>query len=240
MTIGVEYAISYGNHDYADWLPHEITLTPDENSLFEGSVRLFRDLNDVSGLQDVPARAYQEIKENILDFGIMSDSEYVMKCDGSATVDPDEINDCVAGRDPHTLEFFGLEDLSEEELDAWDAHSVDLPTVAEFDEDFEPIDPFDDEWLLEVRFCEIEHYARDLTEEDARDILTELFQAADGDYSEISGFVKRADWVFSNGFPLSAKKNGQQYSTPAALRSECGGISYITGSSHRRTRSSPR
>lgn len=197
MTIEVEYAIAYGYHDYTDWLSHEITLTPDEDSLFEDSVRLFRNLNDVSGLQDVLARAYQEIKEHVMDFGIMSDSEYVMKCDGSATVDPDEINDCVADRDPRTLEFFGLEGLSEEELDAWDAHSVDLPTIAEFDEDFEPIDPFDDEWLLEVRFCEIEQYAKGLTEENARDILTELFHAADGDYSEINDFVKRAAWVFS-------------------------------------------
>ena len=48
--------------------------------------------------------------------------EYAMECTGQVEMDPDELNDLVADRDPHALEFFGLTEADEEELEEWDAH----------------------------------------------------------------------------------------------------------------------
>ena len=75
-----------------------------------------------------------------------------MECQGCIPLDPDEVNDMVADRDPHALEFFGLSDMSDEELDEWDAHNVDMPTLSEFDPDFEPYSPFDEGWSLNVEY----------------------------------------------------------------------------------------
>ena len=78
-----------------------------------------------------------------------------MECQGETEVDPDEINDLIADRDPHALEYFGLTDADEDTLDEWDANDLDeLPLIKDFEEDFEPYSPFDDGWTLNVQFVE--------------------------------------------------------------------------------------
>ena len=55
----------------------------------------------------------------------------------------------VKNRDPYALEFFGLLDADDEELEDWDADFLDeIPTIADFIEDFEPYSPFDEGWSL--------------------------------------------------------------------------------------------
>lgn len=93
-------------------------------------------------LQGVLADAYEEIKEqepqNLIDCG----DEYAMECTGRVEMDPDELNDLVADRDPHALEFFGLTEADGDEPEAWDAHDLDeLPLRCDFEEGFEPYSP---------------------------------------------------------------------------------------------------
>ena len=78
-----------------------------------------------------------------------------MECQGVAPMDQDELNDLVAARDPHALAFFGLTEATDEELEEWDAYDLDeVPTIAEFQVDFEPYSPYDAGWTLHVEFVD--------------------------------------------------------------------------------------
>ena len=52
--------------------------------------------------------AYEEIKEQETQAMIDCGDEYAIECTGQVEMDPDELNDLVADRDPHALEFFIL------------------------------------------------------------------------------------------------------------------------------------
>ena len=79
----------------------------------------------------------------------------MLECQGLAEVDPYEINDLIADRDPHALAFFGLEDADDDELDEWDANDLDeLPLIKDFNEGFEPYSPFDEGWCLNIEFVD--------------------------------------------------------------------------------------
>jgi hypothetical protein len=83
------------------------------------------------------------------------EDEYVMECQGLAPMDEIELNELVAARDPHTLAFFGLENASDEELEAWDAYDLEaVPAIADFQENFEPCSPYDTGWTLHVEFVD--------------------------------------------------------------------------------------
>ena len=83
------------------------------------------------------------------------EDEYVMECQGLAPMDEDELNDLVEARDPHALAFFDLTEASDEELEEWDAYDLEeIPTIAEFQADFEPYSPYDAGWTLHVEFVD--------------------------------------------------------------------------------------
>lgn len=129
--------------------------------------------------------------------------EYAIECTGRVAMDPDELNDLVADRDPHALEFFGLTDADEDELEEWDANDLDeLPLRCDFEEGFEPYSPFDEGWTLNVIFAEADEWDgnslmnAELGEDEAREALTELLQEADGDYSVVDDYISRCDDLY--------------------------------------------
>ena len=125
-----------------------------------------------------------------------------MECQGETEVDPDEINDLVANRDPYTLEFFGLTDATDDELDEWDANDLDeLPLIKEFEENFEPSSPFDCGWSLHVEFVD-PNEDEEVTEDEAAATLTELFNSANGDYTKIHEYIERVDYNYYTDFDL--------------------------------------
>ena len=82
-----------------------------------------------------------------------------MECKGVAPMDEDELNELVAARDPHALAFFGLTEVTDEELEEWDAYDLDeVPTIKDFKEDFEPYSPYDEGWSLNVQFADPSEY----------------------------------------------------------------------------------
>ena len=165
-----------------------------EEAAYLRAKKLWLDPNDCPELQGILADAYEEIKEQETQAMIDCGDEYAMECTGQMEMDPDELNDLVADRDPHTLEFFGLTEADEEELEAWDAHDLDkLPLRCDFEEGFEPYSPFDEGWILNVQFPVPGESEEDefLEEPEARKTLTELLQAANSDYSVVDDYVSR-------------------------------------------------
>lgn len=193
ITVELQYGAVFGKGDGSDWFEWEIELDGEEEAAYLRAKRLRLNLNECSELEGVLAAAYKEIKEeetrNMIDAG----DEYAIECTGQVEMDPDELNDLVADRDPHTLEFFGLAGMSEEELEEWSAYDLDeLPLRCDFEEGFEPYSPFDEGYSLIVQFPipgeDEEEY---LEKDEARKTLTELFQEAEGDYSAVDDYVSR-------------------------------------------------
>ena len=193
-TVELQYGVIFGKGDGSDWFPWEITLDGAEEAAYLRAKKLWLDPNECEELQGVLADAYEEIKEQETKAMIDCGDEYAMECTGRMEMDPDELNDLVADRDPHALEFFGLSEADEEEPEEWDAHDLDeLPLRCDFEEGFEPYSPFDEGWILNVQFPvpgESEE-AEYLEEPEARETLTELLQAANGDYSIVDDYVSR-------------------------------------------------
>ena len=103
------------------------------------------------------------------------EDEYTMECLGENEMDAEELNELVHYGDKHAIEFFGLEDLSEDELQEWDANELDkLPKVKDFDEDFEPCSPFDQGWDLVIEEAEVEP-----DDEDIEDYIEEQLSLND-------------------------------------------------------------
>ena len=195
IKVDIHYGVVFGKGDASDWVDYECELTDEEEIIYNNALRLRKDLNKVPELQDALNRAYDDIEKEEIALGIENDDEYVMECQGLMLLDPDEVNDKVADRDPHTLEFFGLTEMCNEELDEWDANDVDMPAIGEFDPDFEPYSPFDEGWILNVEYINLWEN-KSFSEEEARMILKELFHAADSDYSEVKDFIYRCGYNF--------------------------------------------
>lgn len=154
-SVEVRYGVTFGKCDSSDWIDYEVELTDEEAVAYDEAIESETPLADVPALKDALNRAYEEIEEMEIQNGVDMEDEYVLECQGLAPMDKDELNDLVAERDVHALAFFGLEDADEEELDEWDAFDLEkVPTIAEFQEDFEAYSPYDAGWTLHVEFVD--------------------------------------------------------------------------------------
>jgi hypothetical protein len=155
MVVEIRYGVTFGKCDSSDWIDWEVELTDEEAIAYQNAIDNEIPLNEVPELQDALQRAYEEIEDEEISMGIDNGDEYVMECQGEAEMDPDELNDLVADRDPHALAFFGLTDADEDELDEWDANDLDeLPLIKDFVEGFEPYSPYDEGSTLNVEFVD--------------------------------------------------------------------------------------
>ena len=173
MIAEISYWVTFGKGDSSDSIPWDLYLTEEEEAAYKKAARMGEDLDSVPELQDALQRAYEEIEDAEIRMGIENEDEYVLECQGEVEMDPLELNDLVADRDPHALLFFGLTNLSEEELERWDANDLDvLPKIKDFVEDFEPYSPYDEGWDLSVTFAEpteeeiVEYWLEYLSEEE--------------------------------------------------------------------------
>lgn len=158
-TVELLYYASFGSGDSSDYMDWEIELTDEEEALYNKAVSKGIPFDEIPELAAVLDRAYEEIlSEEIAEYIEMED-EYVMETLGLCCVDADELNELVHKRDSHALQFFGLENATDEELSAWDANALEkLPMVKDFVEDFEPGDPFEEGYSLTVEFVEPDNF----------------------------------------------------------------------------------
>lgn len=155
MIVAIRYGVTFGKCDSSDWIDWEVELTEEEAIAYNDAIKNKLPLNEVPELQAALQRAYEDIECEEISMGIDNGEEYVLECQGEAEMDPDELNDLVADRDPHALDFFGLTEADEDELDEWDANDLDeLPLIKDFVEGFEPYSPFDAGWTLNVEFVD--------------------------------------------------------------------------------------
>lgn len=195
-TIGLQYGVTFGKGDSSDWIDWETELDGEEEIVYLRAKMLHIPLEDVPELESVLDAAYEEIKDEAIDSFIDYDDEYVLECTGRESVDPDYVNELVGERDPHALEYFGLTEMSDEKLEEWDANDLDeLPMVCDFQEGFEPTDPFNGGWSLNVEFAEHPE-EEDIDEGEARETIRTLLCEAKGDFSVLLDYVKRCEDLY--------------------------------------------
>ena len=154
-SVEIRYGVTFGKCDSSDWINYEVELTDEEAAVNDEAIENETPLADIPELQDALNRAYEEIEEMEIQNGIDLEDEYVLECQGLAQMDEDELNELVAARDPHALSIFGMTEATDEELEEWDAYDLEeVPTIADFKEDFEAYSPYDEGWSLHVEFVD--------------------------------------------------------------------------------------
>ena len=133
MLIDLYVAIDYKDGEPAECFNCRRIVSFEISKIYNNAVRNNIPLNSVEELADTLAEIRDEIETKIIDDFITAGNEYVCKCEGIVPVDPDEINKLVADRDKGALKFLKLENATEDELENWDASTLEnLPLVRDF------------------------------------------------------------------------------------------------------------
>lgn len=217
-TVDMVYYVSFGKGDSGEYTDWEYELEDEYEELYLWAKKMRLDLNRIPRLRDALDEAAEEIAESEIEIGIENGDEYVLECLGRTPVDPDEINALVWDGDEYALKYFGLSGMEEDELEEWDANELDeLPDVCDFDPDFEPVSPFEEDWNLTVLFAE---HPEDepIDGEEAEEILRGLLREADGCYDELNSFISRCSRLYSG--------SGTLYSLASRLAAENGNGTY--------------
>lgn len=187
MDLKLTYATNYKLDSNLDavWAQHIIELNPDEEKLYLNALKNGEEFAEAEGMRDLFELALKQIEkreeENYLDY----ESLVAMAEMGQIRMDPEIINDLVDRRDPYTLKFFKLTKKSKEQLAKWDANELpedELPLMRDFKTTADYEKPSYPEWKITVCFS-----APD--EEVVKQILKELFEENEDDYSVIYDFV---------------------------------------------------
>ena len=155
MIIDLYVAIDYNDGEPAECFNCRRIIPFEISKIYNNAVRNNIPLNSVEELADTLAELREEIETKIIDDFITAGNEYVCNCEGIVPVDPAEINKLVANRDKGALKFLGLENATENELENWDASTLEAPPlVRDFYGGFDTHSPFDDKWTLTVEFLD--------------------------------------------------------------------------------------
>ena len=153
-TVRILYCVQYGRGDAGDWTDAFVSLTPEEALLYDRALASGQDPNTLPALKPALDRARAELEEQETQAALDNEEEFALECMGLCPMDPDELNDLIADRDPDALSFFGLSEEDEDELDEWDAYDQDeLPTRRDLDPSFTPVSPFGQGWTLLAEFA---------------------------------------------------------------------------------------
>lgn len=155
MIIDLSVTIDYNDGEPAECFNFKRIVPFEISKIYNNAVRNGTPLNSVEELSDTLAELREEIETKIIDDLITAGNEYVCKCEGIVPVDPAEINKLVTDRDKGAHKFLGLENATEDELENWDASTLEtLPLVRDFYGGFGTHSPFDDKWTLTVGFAD--------------------------------------------------------------------------------------
>lgn len=155
MIVDLYVAIDYNDGKPAEYFNCKRVVSFEISKIYNNAVRNNIPLNSVEELSDTLAEIREEIETKIIDDFITVGNEYVCKCEGIVPVDPAEINKLVADRDKGALKFLKLENATEDELDNWDASTLEtFPLIRDFYGGFGSHSPFDDKWTLTVEFTD--------------------------------------------------------------------------------------
>lgn len=174
MELSISYGVVFGKCDASDRIDYDTVELSDEEAkavMLEALTGDWDEILEYPELKETYDNLYSEIEDMEIENNLDMEDEYTMECQGTIPMDEDELNDLVHEKDPHALEFFGLQDADDEEIEEWDASDLDeIPTVAEFTPGFEPESPYDCGWDLNLFVDDVE-----IDEDELINFLKSLF-----------------------------------------------------------------
>lgn len=150
----MRYMVLCCEGDDPEYSYYVVELTPAQSAAYVRAVHSGTSFRLVPELQEVYRTAGAAIMERETQLAIDCNDRFVARCMGRHEVSPIAINELVAKRDEYTMQFFGLDKLTESELDTWDARYKELPFVCDFQNGFIPKSPFECGWELVLEFCD--------------------------------------------------------------------------------------
>lgn len=199
MILTLFYGTVFGDMTSSDVLGWDVEMNQEEESAYHRAVMTGAPFEDYPVLEALRKSVYAEIERAELDALREYKDAFTMKCLGETEVDADEINAKVRARDPHTIAYFGLQGMTDAELDKWDVACLDrLPLIKDYQEDFVPKSPFDCGWRLRVWLPDndecpgsqrIEEYLKDALCSGDLTLVEEITKGRACDYS---GNIKEA------------------------------------------------
>ena len=148
-----------GNAD--EYYRYYIILEDDEDAAFAKAVFTQTPLNRISKLRDICDQAYCDIEDEAIQDYLVKNHPLFLKGFGEEKMDLDVLNELVHNKDMDAINYFGLENLSDEDLGKWDAHNLDswkIPYVKRFYPDFKEVNPFDNGWSLEISLPDVREF----------------------------------------------------------------------------------
>ena len=160
MDIVLNYKVKAGKYDNNDDVFQWVVKTPNEQlkKTYYKAVMTGTDFDEIPELQALCEEAYKEIAEFELHKMVDSGEDYfALECLGEVKMDLDELNELVHSKNPHAISFFGLEGLTDSDVQKWDSAEIDrIPLIKEFKEGFTPKNPFECGYRLTVWLPECE------------------------------------------------------------------------------------
>ena len=154
MTAEVIYEFRRNENSEPEIYIVDTELTAEEEYIFSYCCRLRRSHNGIKELEEVLERERKYVERALTYSYLELGDQFVTECICNSFVSVEELNDLVHRRDNLAMEFFGLENCSDEEVQAWDASSLELlPPSYFFYKDMQG--PFQKGWKLDARFPEV-------------------------------------------------------------------------------------
>lgn len=154
MTADIIFEFDRDNGSEPEIYLMETELTAGEEEIYTLCCKLRRSLNGVKELEDAVMRVRKYVERALTYEALELGDEFVADCICDSYISSEELNSLVHSGDALALEFFGMEEASEEELKTWDASSLEmLPPLYFFRDDMEG--PFQKGWKLTARFPEV-------------------------------------------------------------------------------------
>ena len=146
-------SIDYGDGTPKEWKTISTTLPKNLQVIYDTAISRKLALNSIPALRDYLIHNQALIEDDIIEYYIRNGDEYVIDLCGGRTATINEINEAIESRDEAALYYFGLDNATEDEIEKFDASSLQsLPPLRYISEYYASKNPFDEGWEYTAEF----------------------------------------------------------------------------------------
>lgn len=177
LNYKVKAGSNYSDDDVFEWVVDSPNKELEE--AFTRAVMTGTYLEDVPEFQALCESEKSKIEEHVLQDLAKDGEDYtVLEALGEVRMDADELNNLVHSKDSYAIKFFGLESMTEDQLQTWNSSELEtIPLVKDFQKDFKPINPFNSNYKLEVFVPDVDEVIP--TEDEVIDYIRKAFISKD-------------------------------------------------------------
>lgn len=146
-------SIDYGDDNPKDWRIMEVCLPAELQEVYNYAINHEYSPKASKKLQDYLPVVRKEIEEQLIETLFKENDNYVIDLCGGRLATPEEILSAVADRDYFALDYYGLENATDEEIENWNSYSAfPTPQLRDIYESYSDKSPFNEGWELYVEY----------------------------------------------------------------------------------------